>query len=207
VLPDVTDCCRLILLRHPELTPSASSTVVGSGDADLSRRGKERVLQWMDLLQDVELDAVVCADQAQAAKPAAGLARAKGVEPREDSHWRDQNMGRWQGRTWDDVVSEDQADVTDFFQRYTEAVPPDGESLGQAVERAIEWWTETAPRQAGKTIAVVAAGSMISGFAVAMLGLRLSRLLSLSLPHGGIGVLDVYENGVRLSGWNVDALG
>jgi hypothetical protein len=36
--------------------------------------------------------------------------------------------------------------------------------------------------------------------------MRLSRCLSLNLPFGGVGVLDVFQNGVRIAGWNVDAL-
>ena len=30
--------------------------------------------------------------------------------------------------------------------------------------------------------------------------------VSFGLPAGGIGVLDVFENGVRVAAWNVDAL-
>ena len=40
----------------------------------------------------------------------------------------------------------------------------------------------------------------------AMLGMRLSRCVSLNLPHGGLGVLDVFQNGVRIGSWNPDAL-
>jgi hypothetical protein len=53
---------------------------------------------------------------------------------------------------------------------------------------------------------VVAAGSILSGFTAALLGMRLSRCISLHLPHGGVGVVDVFANGVRISAWNADAL-
>ena len=45
-----------------------------------------------------------------------------------------------------------------------------------------------------------------AGFTAAMLGMRLSRCLSLALPPAGVGVLDVYANGVRVSAWNAGAL-
>lgn len=206
MLQELSDFCRLVLLRHPDLDQAHANVAVGAGPAALSRRGKERVLQWMDLLQNVVIHHVVSSDQPQCSKPAAGLARAHDLEVVEEARLRDQDMGKWQGRRWDDLVADDQAGVTDFFERFTDSVPPDGESLGQAVERMLEWWTQFGRDKAGESVAIVAPGSMLSGFAAAMLGLRLSRCLSLTLPHGGLGVLDVYANGVRMSCWNADGL-
>ena len=48
--------------------------------------------------------------------------------------------------------------------------------------------------------------ALLTGFTAAMLGMRLSRCVSLNLPHGGLGVLDVFQNGVRIASWNPDAL-
>jgi hypothetical protein len=36
--------------------------------------------------------------------------------------------------------------------------------------------------------------------------MRLARCVSLNLPHGGLGVLDVYQNGVRVGCWNPAAI-
>jgi hypothetical protein len=55
-------------------------------------------------------------------------------------------------------------------------------------------------------LVVVLPGALLSGFAAAMLGMRLTRSVSLSLPAGGIGALDVFENGSRVATWNLDAL-
>ena len=70
----------------------------------------------------------------------------------------------------------------------------------------LEWWTEVQPEGAGRTLAVVTAGGLLTGFAAAMLGLRLSRCVSLNLPHGGMGILDLFANGARIKMWNPDAL-
>ncbi len=204
MLPEVTDFCRLLLLHHPELEAGSAAVALGAGNAALSRRGKRAVLRWMDLLQAVPIDAVHASDQEQSAAPAAGLARAKQLEVQLEPRLRDQAMGRWQGQRWDALVESDPTAVTDFFESFAERVPPDGESLGQATERMLQWWWEQAPESAGRTLAVITSGAMIAGFAAAMLGMRLTRCLSLRLPPGGLGILDVYGNGVRIAAWHPD---
>lgn len=206
MLPEVTDYCRLILIRHPQLHESVANVAVGAGHAELSRRGKQRAIEWIELLKETEIDVVLASDQPQSSQPAAAFARDRGLEVGQDERLRDQDMGRWQGRDWEEVLAEDPVEVKQFFEHFGETVPPEGESLVQAVDRILGWWKEVADSAAGKTFAVVTAGSVIAGFAGAMLGMRLSRCMSLSLPHGGVGVIDVFANGVRLSAWSVDSL-
>ncbi|HEB54141.1 MAG TPA: histidine phosphatase family protein [bacterium] len=206
VLDAPTDFCRLWLLRHPELEAGHAELAVGAGPADLSRRGRAQLLRWLESLREVELTQVACGPQPQCHDPARGLAEQKGLEVTVDARLRDQEMGEWQGRAWRDITRDQEASVRSFFSEFGEVAPPGGETLGDAVERMLQWWTETMPQMAGKSLAVVCPGTLLTGFVAAMLGMRLSRSLSLNLPFGGVGVLDVFQNGVRVACWNPDAL-
>ncbi|MBX3464673.1 MAG: histidine phosphatase family protein [Planctomycetes bacterium] len=206
MIPEPTDFCRLWLLRHPELDRTHAECAVGSGPAELSRRGRAQVLRWLELLQPVALAAVHTSPQPQCLGPARALAEARGQEALADERLRDQHMGRWQGRPWSDVMRDEDGAVRTFFAEFGEARAPDGESLGDGVERVLAWWTATMPGAAGKALAVVLPGSLLAGFAAAMLGMRLSRCLSVQVPHGGLGALDVFQNGVRIATWNPDAV-
>jgi broad specificity phosphatase PhoE len=110
------------------------------------------------------------------------------------------------GRDPRDIARDESGAVHTFFAEFGDGKSPGGESLGDAVERMLAWWVETMPKVPGKSLALVVPGSLLSGFVAAMLGMRLSRCLSVNLPHGGLGILDVFENGARLCAWNVDAL-
>ncbi|MCA8943192.1 MAG: histidine phosphatase family protein [Planctomycetes bacterium] len=206
MLADVTDFCRLILFRHPELAAEDAGRVVGDGPATLGHRGQAQTIEWMKLLADLPVDRVVSSDQPQSRDAAAAIAVGKGLEVEADDRLRDQYMGRWQGRTWDEVTAEDPDRVREFFTDFGEVAAPDGESLGAAVERFLGWWTDVRSAAVGKTIAVVSSGAMVTGFATAMLGMRLSRAVCLNLPHGGLGVLDVFANGARVACWNPGAI-
>ncbi len=206
VLPDPSDFCRLWLCRHPELDPDASHRAIGDGPAELGRRGRAQVLRWLELFKTVRADAVWSGPQPQCHGPARALAEARQQEARVDERLRDQQLGRWQGRNWNEIVRDEEAAVRTFFAEFGEARAPGGETLGDAVERLLGWWTGVAPRAAGQAHVVVLPGTLLGGFAAAMLGMRLARGVSLGLPAGGLGVLDVFENGVRIAAWNADAL-
>jgi broad specificity phosphatase PhoE len=205
VLPEVTDFCRLFLLRHPELAPQHQSRAVGSGNAGLGHRGRAQVVSWLELFADVPLAVAACSDQPQCRDAAAALAAQKGLDPQVDPRLRDQDLGRWQGRSWEAIAREDPDRLRDFFGEFGEVQAPDGESLGQSIERFLDWWQERRGEVLGRSVAVVASGAMVTGFAAAMLGMRLSRAVCLNLPHAGIGVLDVFENGARIATWNPTA--
>lgn len=206
VLPEPSDFCRLWLFRHPELDPAQGARAVGDGPAELSRRGRAQVLRWLELLKPVRIAEVWCSPQPQCLGPARALAEAQQLEANAEPRLADQHMGRWQGRAWAEVMRDEDAAVRTFFAEFGEARAPGGESLGEGVERVLSWWTERRPQVAGRSLAVVLPGSLLSGFAAAMLGMRLSRCLSLNLPHGGLGVLDVFDNGVRVASWHPDGL-
>ncbi|MFK7742775.1 MAG: histidine phosphatase family protein [Planctomycetota bacterium] len=199
--------CRLWLLRHPEPEMAHAELAIGAGPVDLSRRGRAQVLRWLEVLKPVELERIACGPQPQCHGPARALAEARQQEALVDARLRDQEMGKWQGRSWQDIMRDEDAAVRTFFSEFGEsAAPGGGETLGQAVERMLQWWTELMPNVAGKQLVVVLPGALLSGFAAAMLGMRLSRSLSLNTPFGSMSMFDVFENGVRVSGWNVDAL-
>lgn len=205
VLNDPDDCRRLLLFRHPELDAAQRSRAVGAGAAGLSRRGRAQVLDWLRWLEGASVDAVYCSPQPQCHEPARALAAAHDLQPNADPRLRDQEMGQWQGKVWQDLLAQDGDAVRTFFREFGETAAPGGESLGQAIERALQWWLELPPT-AGRSVAVVLPGSVLSGFSAALLGLRLSRCVSLNLPHGALGILDAYESGVRIHSWNPAAV-
>jgi broad specificity phosphatase PhoE len=206
VLAPLGDGCRIYLLRHPELAADAAGLALGSGSADLGHRGRQTTIEWLQQFERIALDEVWSSPQTQCRDSAAVLALAKGLEPREDDRLRDQELGRWQGTAWDDLARVEPDRVRDFFQDFGEVQAPEGESLGQAVERFLDWWAERRSESLHKHLAVVVSGAMLTGFAAAMLGMRLSRAVALQIPHGAIGVLDVFDNGARIACWNANAL-
>lgn len=204
MLDEPVDFCRLWLLRHPELEAGATEVAVGAGPADLSRRGRAQILRWLELLKNVDVERVTTGPQPQCHDSARVLAESKQMDVTVDARLRDQEMGQWQGRSWQEIMRDQDGAVRTFFSEFGDTAAPGGERLGDAVERVLQWWAETMPKVASKNVVVVGSGTILTGFTAAMLGMRLSRCLSLNLPYGGVGILDAFQNGVRIASWNAD---
>jgi broad specificity phosphatase PhoE len=105
------------------------------------------VLRWLELLETRFARAIVhCSPQPQCHGPARALGRSAAAARRSaDPRLRDQEMGRWQGRTWVDIMrDEDRPGAHVLLASSATSKAPGGESLGDAVERVLHWWTEDA---------------------------------------------------------------
>ncbi|MEV6667238.1 histidine phosphatase family protein [Streptomyces nigra] len=81
-------------------------------------------------------------------------AEALGREPVvEEPNLRDMDMGRWQGRTLDEVAAVDGAGLAQWMSD-PEAAPHGGESVAQLCAR-IAAWMDGLPDDAGRVLAVV----------------------------------------------------
>jgi broad specificity phosphatase PhoE len=206
MLGDVGEFARLVLLRHPELDATALAQALGQQPAELSRRGRASVLQLLRDLAAIPIDGVVSSDRPQAAVVAASLAQDKGLAATQDPRLRDQSLGDWEGKAWEDLQQSDPALLKDFFGDFGLIAPPGGESLAQAVERMLEWWNEIADEAIGKTLLVVANTPILTAFAASLIGLSVRRSLALTMPPSAFGILDAYRDGAALRTWHPHAL-
>lgn len=193
---------RLVLLRHPELAGPYATRALGQDDAELSRRGRRQTIEVARFLAPLRIDRVFSSPAAHAVATADALAQGRGLSAETDARLHDQGLGRWQGRQWSELHLTEQALVRQFFADYGMVAPPDGETLGGAVDRALEWWNETCEQMMDRTSLLVGSAPLLSGLAARLLGLSLRRAPALSLPRAALGILDVYRDGAVLRSWH-----
>ena len=206
MLSDPDGFARLVLLRHPELADADRARAVGQGDAELSRRGRTHTLEVLRALAGIKIDAVYSSPASQCVDGARAIASDRGFEVRQDERLHDQALGDWQGQDWASLQQEHAALLREFFQDYGLVAPPEGEALGDAVDRALGWWNDVVDGLENKCAVVVAASPLLSGLAARLLGLSLRRAAALNLPASGFGILDVFRDGAALRSWHPLAL-
>jgi alpha-ribazole phosphatase len=147
---------KLLLLRHGEVEDFGKRVVRGQLDVPLSSVGlaqHERLVDWL-LEHEPAPGMLYSSDLSRCAELARRLEETWGRSATSSKLLREQNLGRWQGRTWQKISAEDGALVTAYWDDYANTVPPEGESMVQMSERVSAWLRGTLEKHAGKTIAV-----------------------------------------------------
>jgi alpha-ribazole phosphatase/probable phosphoglycerate mutase len=160
------------LLRHGEVERMGARIVRGQIDAPLSAFGVEqgeRLVDWFEARVG-RLDALWSSDLSRCARLAANLGARLGVAPVLDQRLREQSMGAWEGRGWDEVSAAEPAAVGAYWSDYWNARPSGGESLREVQARALDAWRDLIARHAGGRVALVAHIGVIRGLLCALLG-------------------------------------
>lgn len=147
---------KVLLLRHGEVDDFGKRVVRGQLDAPLSEVGNAqhaRLVRWLVRHEDVP-DMIYTSDLTRCIDLASQLEQAWGRAATVTKLLREQNLGRWQGRTWEEISAEDGPLVTAYWDDYAGTVPPEGESLTQMSERVGAWFDGTLTKHAGQSIVV-----------------------------------------------------
>jgi len=170
---------RLHLFRHGEVREFEERVVRGQLDVPLSARGAQqnaRLARWF-AATEARPDRLYASDLGRCRELADGLGTAVGLEPVLDARLREQDMGRWQGRTWREITAEDGPRVTAYWNGYETTAPPGGESLADMHERVGSVWAELRARHAGGSLAVVTHVGPIRSLLCRLLDVPLSQAL------------------------------
>jgi alpha-ribazole phosphatase len=129
--------CRVHLFRHGEVEGPRGRVCRGQSDDPLSSTGlgqTQLVAAWARR-NIPSPDRVISSDLSRCAV----LARAIGPARLEPA-LREQDMGRWDGRTWEAITVEDPVGTLAYWGDYVGGKPHGGESFADVYQRATTWW-------------------------------------------------------------------
>jgi alpha-ribazole phosphatase len=148
---------RVVLVRHGAVAELTERVVRGQLDTGLSALGRAQSRAAVAALaaRHPDLRAVFSSDLPRCAWLAEALAERSGAPLALHAALREQDMGRWQGRTWAQLTSEDPERVGAYWDDYAHTAPPEGESLAQVRDRVLGWWNSEPELRRGGTVALV----------------------------------------------------
>jgi len=128
------------------------------------------------------------------------IAAACGLEFRIVAELDEVDFGSWSGRCFADLEGDPR--WHDWNRRRSTGQAPGGESMEQAVNRAVRHIERTARQQPGATILCVTHCDIIRGIVAHYLGLSLDNLLRFEVDPGSISTVSVGESGARVTRLN-----
>lgn len=185
VLP-AGEVVHLHLLRHGEVERLTERVLWGQEDVPLSDEGRRQSAALEDwwFANHAAPERVVTSDLVRCRVLAERIAARAKVELELEPALREQHLGAWQGRTWDDVTAADPEGVRAYWNDYVGTRPPDGESFGDLAERVDRWWSRLELDNAHRRIVVVTHVGVLRVLIAKGLGMPLDQALRLAPATG-----------------------
>ena len=188
----------IYLLRHGEVVRAETHRFIGHLDLPLSERGERQSRVQAARLAGAGLAAVFTSDLERARRTAQIIAAPHGLTPTAIPALREMAMGRWDGRTAEEIRRDEPAAFADWMARVGEFPFPEGESVPDLRARAWPAFEAISGAHVGKSVAIVAHGGTNRALLCTALGLELRRILAFGQDYGALSVLARAADGWRL---------
>jgi probable phosphoglycerate mutase len=195
----------LLIVRHGQTTWNVEHRLPGQlPDVALNDIGKQQAARLAEALKVLPISAVVSSPLERARDTAAYLIEGRNLEIQLEPDLMDTNVGRWAGRTIDEVSKSDPA-----WKEYVRdpMVAPEGvETFGQVQQRvvaAVERWR--AKENIGSYVAFVAHADVVKLLVAHYTGLDTARAGSVHIDNASVTTVEIDKENhphVVSIGWN-----
>lgn len=146
---------RFGLMRHAETVWNREKRIQGQLDSRLTAAGRRQAESWGDLLKARQWNRCICSDLARARATAAIVNRFFNVPITCEAGLREQNWGRWSGRSIAQIKQNFPQLLTRSTMQGWQFRPPGGEDRDSVWERGQRALKTAASKWPGATILVV----------------------------------------------------
>lgn len=181
-----TEVTHLHLLRHGAVDTGGRRLAYGHTDLGLTPGGRAAMTALGELVCQrlPRPDVILSSDLRRCAELARFLGQQLDLPVELSDQLREQHMGRWEGRSWQELTAEDEPAVQALWADYLNARPPGGESLADMAARIERFWAEHEPRLRGRRVLLITHTGPIRVFCCQALGLGLDQALRFAPAPG-----------------------
>ncbi len=180
----------LVLVRHGVTDWNEDGRLMGRSDIALNARGTAQARAVAEALRELQLGAVLASPQRRAQETAAVITRAQGLKVETEPDLAEVWLGRWQGKTFDDLRGD--PDLERYFADPTyhcDAIEP-ADAIERRVVATVQRLEATATY--GR-VALVSHGDPLRIIVAHYMGMGLAGFRQLSIDPASVSIL-------RLSG-------
>jgi broad specificity phosphatase PhoE len=196
--PSMTE--RLLLARHAEVDPQYAGRFLGSTDVPLSDRGLRQAAALAAALRARHFDTLCVSPLRRAVQTAEPLAGNHHVDP----DLREVDFGRWEGRSFAEIVRAEVGDqgLIDGWRTFAPDFSfPDGESLRGFLARVARV-TDRLAALPTDTVLAITHGGVIRAAICHLLGLEAKNYLLFDVRHASVTTIDLIDGHGVLVGLN-----
>ena len=129
---------RFALLRHGQTEWNRKKRIQGQEDSPLTPEGKKEAESWGHALKDIHFDRILTSDLGRALETASLINQALEVPLVKDFRLREQDWGRWTGKTLAQLRKEENKRLSYEVEAGWKFCPPGGEDRYRVWQRGQE---------------------------------------------------------------------
>ena len=193
---------RFIAIRHGETRWNVEQRIQGHGDSPLTDAGIEQAEAIARRLADEDFDVLVASDLGRAADTARRIGERSGIEVVTDARLRERNFGVGEGLSYAEIG----ARFPGVFSRSGDIDPdsgiPNGESRREFHERVTAAFVDLAREHAGKRVAVVCHGGVLSSMYRFIHGIPIGAPHKVAITNASYNAFAANGNEWTLETWD-----
>jgi probable phosphoglycerate mutase len=151
---------RILLVRHGETDWNASGRIQGHNDTPLNAAGRQQAQRAAQRLAREPIKALYSSDLARAYETATIIGAPLGLPVVASARLRERQYGVWEGLTAAEIEARYPEQFAIWRARTTDFAPPQGETRGQLLTRALAELQIIAQRHVRDTVVVVSHGGL-----------------------------------------------
>jgi broad specificity phosphatase PhoE len=192
---------RLFLVRHGSTEPNERKPFVLQGceiDGPLTELGREQSAAVGRALREFAIHAVYSSPMRRAFETATEIARHHGLPVETVPDLRECSVGRWEGKSWEAIRSEDAASHNAFFADPVNRPHPGGESYGDLLQRVGPAMRQILESNPGRNVVVVSHNMVNRAWLAEYIGIELRHARRLRQMNCCLNLLHHYQGATEL---------
>lgn len=184
---------RVILVRHARTTWNDQGKYGGHTDVSLDELGKEQITQVAERLKKHPIKAVYASDLQRAYQTALAIAQTHNLPVEQFGELREINFGQWEGKTYNEIVKEQQELMEAWLKDPFNTRIPDGETMIEMQKRVAECLLEIVSKHPKETIVVVTHAGPIWTIISHILEVPLQYYWRIKQSNTAVNIIDFYD--------------
>lgn len=185
---------KLFLIRHGQTDWNFEQRFQGQSDIPLNAVGHRQASDLAERFASESFDVVYSSDLQRALETAhivTGLSTDIKIEPR----LREISFGDWEGLTYDEIKEKHPAVLAEWENDVYQKAPPNGETVGQLVQRVQSVLISLQAEHANQTVLIVGHGGVLQSLICLALNLPPDRYWQFHLSPASLSQVAFYPAG------------
>ncbi|MBF0528306.1 MAG: histidine phosphatase family protein [Deltaproteobacteria bacterium] len=192
------DYTRLYLVRHGQVIGHDEFRYNGQTDVDLTPLGKAQLEAMAEDLSQNNLSAIYCSDLKRTIYGAHLLARAKGLEHRVESEFKELCFGEWEGLSPSEIEERYPGELTARFRNIVDHQIPGGETIRDLWQRVGRRLRRLLADHIGENVALIAHSGVNRVILSQALGADIELIRRLDQNYGCLNIIDYFPDGTAM---------